>query len=204
MPELPKTSLRNRLSLLHPSLLPLSPLSRPKQRWCPCCCPMCPSPWACPGQTRCQAIQNSRSPYYPFPSSLQGLPCQTIVDTLQIHHARYETHSTQADVTANITTIHRHSPVAPDAPTLPAVSYAVSPCCCWSCHCCPCCPICCCHPLLSSMLATIYLSRDRLPPTPPNVIYHPSDMDAALIHHTITTSDVTRVLNYHHCSLRRE
>merc|ERR1712002_100565 len=62
----------------------------------------------------------------PVPAPYKVHPVQEIVETPHIHHATYETHSTQAVVTAHATPVHAvsHVPVAAADPAVAAVGYA--------------------------------------------------------------------------------
>merc|ERR1712013_859975 len=64
-----------------------------------------------------------RAVHVPAPYKVH--PVQEIVETPHIHHATYETHSSQAVVTAHATPVHAvpHVPVAA-APAVAAVGYA--------------------------------------------------------------------------------
>merc|ERR1712215_325757 len=64
----------------------------------------------------------------PVPAPYKVHPVQEIVETPHIHHATYETHSSQAVVTAHATPVHAvsHVPVAAAAPA-PVAAYAAAP-----------------------------------------------------------------------------
>merc|ERR1712029_16787 len=68
-----------------------------------------------------------RAVHVPAPYKVH--PVQEIVETPHIHHATYETHSSQAVVTAHATPVHAvsHVPVAAAAPAVAAVGYAPLP-----------------------------------------------------------------------------
>merc|ERR1711936_760731 len=64
----------------------------------------------------------------PVPAPYKVHPVQEIVETPHIHHATYETHSSQAVVTAHATPVHAvsHVPVAAAAPVAAAVAAPVA------------------------------------------------------------------------------
>merc|ERR1712055_105044 len=62
----------------------------------------------------------------PVPAPYKVHPVQEIVETPHIHHATYETHSSQAVVTAHATPVHAVSHV-PVAAAAPVAAYAAAP-----------------------------------------------------------------------------
>merc|ERR1712066_213645 len=65
-----------------------------------------------------------RAVHVPAPYKVH--PVQEIVETPHIHHATYETHSSQAVVTAHATPVHAVSHV-PVAAAAPVAAYAAAP-----------------------------------------------------------------------------